>query len=205
MSAPIVDFLPPSVRRQAVAQLSRRRTGLLAGLMVALSLLAGVHSWNRARTAQADLDLETRMFQKASNIDTMWNRLVGEHDALKRALEVTDGLAPPVQASHVVAAIAEALPEQVCVTGLRIEREDAPRRLQVVMKGFGGSGAEIARFQQQLSQVPVFQSVVLSERRTGEMAGRRGEEFSMTMQVPLDVVIEPVGVMQLKVAMGGGR
>lgn len=204
MSAPIIDFLPPAVRRDATARLSRRRTGLLATLMIAVSAFAGVHSWNRARVAQADLDLETRMFQQASNIDEMWNRLVTEHQTLKRGLEVTDGLVPPVQAANVVAAISRALPEHVAICGLRIEREDAPRRLQVTMKGFGGSGADVAKFQQQLAECVIFQSVMLSERRTSEMAGRRGEEFSLSMQVPLEVVIEsPAGM--LKVAMGGAR
>ena len=204
MSAPLIDFLPPAVRRDAAARLSRRRTGLLAALMIAMSVFAGVHSWNRARTAQADLDLETRMYQQASNIDEMWDRLVVEHQALKRGIEVTDGLVPPVQAANVIAAISRVLPEQVTVSGLRIEREENPRRLQVLMKGFGGSGSEVARFQQQLAECPIFQSVVLAERRTSEVAGRRGEEFSLTMQVPLDVVIEPATRM-LKVAMGGSR
>jgi hypothetical protein len=204
MSAPLIDFLQVSVRREAVAKLTRRRTGLLAALMVALSALAGMHSWNRARVAQADLDLETRMFQQASNIDELWDRLAAEHQSLRRGLEVTDGLTPPVQASHVIAAIGRALPEHVVIGGLRIDREDSPRRLQVVMRGFGGTGQEVARFQQQLSDCPLFQSVVLSERRTGEMAGRRGEAFSMTMQVPLDVAVESAAP-QLKVAMGGAR
>jgi len=87
---------------------------------------------------------------------------------------------------------------------LRIDREESPRRLQVVMQGFGGTGQEVAHFQQQLAACPLFQSVVLSERRTGEMAGRKGEVFSLTMQVPLDVVVEPAA-SQLKVAMGGAR
>ena len=204
MSVPVIDFLPPTVRRDVAARMSRRRTGLLAALMIAMSVLAGVHSWNRARTAQADLDLETRMFAQASNIDELWDRLVSEHRTLKRGLEVTDGLVPPVQATNVVAAISRSLPEQVSISGLRIEREDAPRRLQVTMKGFGGSGSEVARFQQQLAECPVFQSVVLAERRTSELAGRRGEEFSITLQVPLEIVIEPTGGM-LKVAMGGSR
>jgi len=204
MSAPLVDFLQVSVRREAVAQLTRRRTGLLAALMIALSAFAGMHSWNRARTAQADLDLETRMFEQASNIDELWDRLAAEHQALRRGLEVTDGLMPPVQASHVIAAITQALPEHVTITGLRIDREDNPRRLQVVMQGFGGTGQEVARFQQQLGECPLFQSVSLSERRTGEMAGRRGEAFSMSMQVPLDIVVEQAAP-QLKVAMGGAR
>lgn len=202
MSVPMIDFLPPAVRREAVAHLSRRRTGLLAALMIAMSALAGVHSWNRARTAQEDLDLETRMFQKASNIDEMWNRLAAEHKALRRGLEVTDGLVPPVQAAQVIATVTRLLPEQVSITGLRLEREEHPRQLQVMMKGFGASGAEVARFQQQLAACPIFQAVVLSERRTGEVAGRRGEEFSLTMQVPLDVVIESAA-SRLKVAMGG--
>lgn len=204
MSAPVIDFLPAAVRREATARLSRRRTGLLATLMIATSVLAGVHSWNRARVAQADLDLETRMFQQASNIDEMWNRLAGEHQALRRGLEVTDGLVPPVLASNALAAISRALPERVVICGLRIEREDGPRRLHVMMKGFGERGADVAKFQQQLSECPIFQSVMLAERRTSEMAGRRGEEFSLTMQVSLEVVIESPASM-LKVAMGGSR
>lgn len=204
MSAPVIDFLPAAVRRDAAARLSRRRTGLLAALMIVMSLLAGVHSWSRARAAQADLDLETRMFQQASNIDEMWDRLVAEHRSLKRGIEVTDGLVPPVQAANVVAAISRTLPDHVSICGLRIEREETPRRLQVIMKGFGGTGADVAKFQQQLAECPIFQSVVLSERRTSELAGRRGEEFSITMQVPLEVLIEAPASM-LKVAMGGSR
>ena len=204
MSAPVIDFLPPAVRRDAAARLSRRRTGLLAALMIVMSVLAGVHSWSRARAAQADLDLETRMFQQASNIDEMWDRLVAEHRTLKRGIEVTDGLVPPVQAANVVAAVSRALPDHVSICGLRIEREETPRRLQVIMKGFGGTGAEVAKFQQQLAECPIFQSVVLSERRTSELGGRRGEDFSITMQVPLEVLIEAPTSM-LKVAMGGSR
>ncbi|MFM7809998.1 MAG: PilN domain-containing protein [Planctomycetota bacterium] len=204
MSAPVIDFLPAAVRRDAAARLSRRRTGLLAALMIVMSLLAGVHSWSRARAAQADLDLETRMFQQASNIDEMWDRLVAEHRSLKHGIEVTDGLLPPVQAANVVAAISRMLPDHVSICGLRIEREETPRRLQVIMKGFGGTGADVAKFQQQLAECPIFQSVVLSERRTSELAGRRGEEFSITMQVPLEVLIEAPASM-LKVAMGGSR
>ena len=204
MSAPVIDFLPAAVRRDAAARLSRRRTGLLAALMIVVSLLAGVHSWSRARAAQADLDLETRMFQQASNIDEMWDRLVAEHRTLKRGIEVTDGLVPPVQAANVVAAVSRALPDHVSICGLRIEREETPRRLQVIMKGFGGTGAEVAKFQQQLAECPIFQSVVLSERRTSELGGRRGEDFSITMQVPLEVLIEAPTSM-LKVAMGGSR
>lgn len=202
--SPLVDFLQVSVRREAVAKLARRRTGLLAALMIALSALAGMHSWNRARAAQADLDLETRMYQQASNIDELWDRLAAEHQALRHGLEVTDGLTPAVQASQVIAAISRAMPEQVMVGGLRVEREDSPRRLQVTMQGFGASGQEVAHFQQRLADCPMFQSVTLSERRTGEMAGRRGEAFSLTIQVSLEVTLEPAAP-QLKVAMGGSR
>lgn len=204
LTAATVEFLPATVRRDAVARLSRRRTGLLAALMIAVSMLAGVHSWNRARTAQADLDLETRMFQQASNIDELWNRLVAQHQSLKRGMEVTEGLVPPIQAANVVASVSRSLPDRVTICGLRIEREENPRRLQVLLKGFGESGSELARFQQQLAENPIFQSVVIAERRTSEVAGRRGEEFSMTMQVPLEVVIEPMTGL-LKVAMGGSR
>jgi hypothetical protein len=48
-----IDFLPRSLQRTIHARQSRRRCGLLAGLLLALSVGVSLHSWNTMR--QADL------------------------------------------------------------------------------------------------------------------------------------------------------
>jgi hypothetical protein len=95
------------------------------------------------------------------------------------------------------------LPEQVMLSGLRLEAEDSPRQLQVVLKGCAAGAEPLGEFERRLANCPAFEGVTVSERRATESMGRRVEEFTVSFQVPLDVQVRAPGAM--RVAMGGAR
>ena len=120
---------------------------------------------------------------------------------LERALQVTDGLVPTISTSTVIATITHLLPEQVSLQGVRIEFEEAPRQFQILLKGCASSGDILGDFERKLASCPVFSGVTLSERRTVEWLGRRVDEFTVSLQVPLDVQLRAPAT--LRVASGG--
>jgi hypothetical protein len=95
------------------------------------------------------------------------------------------------------------LPEQMSLHGMRIEAEESPRQLQVMLKGQAANGAALADLERRLAGCPAFTGVTMSERKAAESMGRRVEAFTVTFQVPLDVQIRRPTAM--RVAMGGER
>jgi len=205
MNTPVLNFLPDVVSREVRAHGSRRRTSLLGLLLLALSLGVGAHSWNSFRRAEAARDVTTQL---ASNADTpaltdVIDRLAFDQSELERALRVTDGLVPAIPTASVVATVTHMLPEQMTLHAIRIESEDSPRQLQVVLKGCAGTGESLGDFERRLAGCAAFAGVTMSERRAMEWMGRRVEEFTVSFQVPLDVQVRSPGA--LRVAMGGER
>lgn len=203
MSVPMLNFLPGTVRREVRYRRARRRTVLLMGLMLALSVGAGLHSWNSARHASAVRRVSTQLAENADDqaLSETEQRLSSEAADLERALQVTDGLVPTISTSTVIATISHLLPEQVSLQGVRIEFEEAPRQFQILLKGCASSGDILGDFERKLASCPVFSGVTLSERRTVEWLGRRVDEFTVSLQVPLDVQLRAPAT--LRVASGG--
>lgn len=205
MSMAVINFLPENVGRQVRARRSRRRTGLLALLLLMASLGVGLHSWNSLRRAEASRDVNQ---QVASSADTptlmeVLDRLSFDRSELERALRVTDGLVPSISTASVVATVTHMLPEQMSLDGMRIEAEESPRQLQVMLKGQAANSAALADLERRLAGCPAFRGVTMSERKAAESMGRRVEAFTVTFQVPLDVQIRQPTAM--RVAMGGER
>lgn len=194
---PRIDFMPDEVRRDISVRLSRRRSNLLLVLMAVSSVGVGFHSWNSARTAEITRKVEAQLAASANSNPELSQRLSSEQAELERALRVTDGLVSPIAASSLVATITHMLPEQVTLTNLRVDAEDAPHQLQVTLKGFAGSGTGLSDFERQLARCPAFAGVTMSERKTTEYQGRRAEAFSVAFQVPLDVTVRTPGSMRV--------
>jgi len=197
MSTPRVDFMPEEVRREIQVRLSRRRSNLLLVLLAMSSLGVGFHSWNSARSADIARSVEAQLAANAPGNEELIARLTSEQVELERALRVTDGLVPPIAASTVIATVSHLLPEKVTLTGLRLDAEDAPRQLQVTLKGFAGNGNDLSDFERQLARFSAFTGVTMSERKVTEFHGRRAEAFSVAFRVPLDVVVRSPGSMRV--------
>lgn len=203
MSTPRIDFMPEEVRHEIRVRLSRRRSNLLLVLMAVSSLGVGFHSWNSARMADIARSVEAQLAASATNDPEMTGRLAAEQTELERALRVTDGLVPPIAASTVIATVSHMLPEKVTLTELRLDVEDAPRQMQVTVKGYAGNGDALGDFERQLARCQAFGGVTMSERKVTEFHGRRAEAFSIGFQVPLEVVLRRPGAM--RVAQGDGE
>lgn len=199
MSVPVLNFLPATVHREVRYRRARRRTVLLMGLMLALSMGAGLHSWNSARHASAVRRVSTQLAERTDDqtLSETERRLASEAADLERALQVTDGLVPTISTSNVIATITRLLPEQVSLQGVRIEFEEAPRQFQVLLKGCASSGDTLGDFERKLASCPMFSGVTLSERRTVEWLGRRVDEFTVSLQVPLDVQLRAPAALQV--------
>lgn len=197
MTTPRIDFMPEEVRREIQVRLSRRRSNLLLVLLAMTSLGVGFHSWNSARSADIARSVEAQLAANAPGNEELMARLASERGDLERALRVTDGLVPPIAASTVIATVSHMLPEQVTLTGLRLDAEEAPRQLQVTLKGFAGSGTALSDFERQLARFSAFSGVTMSERKLTEFRGHRAEEFSVAFRVPLDVILRNPGSMRV--------
>jgi hypothetical protein len=205
MTMVMMNFLPEIVGREVRARRARRRTGLLALLLLALSMGVGIHSWNSARRAEAAREVTTQLASSADTpaLQEVIDRLAFDQSELERALRVTDGLVPSISTASVVATVTHMLPEQMTLHGMRIEAEESPRQLQVMLKGCAANGAALGEFERRLAGCPAFSGVTMSERKASESMGQRVEAFTVSFQVPLDVQIRTPGA--LRVAMGGGR
>lgn len=201
MNPNLIDFLPDDLRRTVRNQRSRRRSGLLAGLLMVLSLGVSIHSWNSARQADAARSVGAQLVANVPGTDEVMDRMASEHSELERALRVTDGLVPPITASVVIATLTHMLPEHVTLAGLRLETEDAPRQMTVMLKGYAASNADLMQFERRLAGAQAFEAVTVSESKASEYMGKRVEEFTVSFQVPLDVQIREPGA--LRVACGG--
>ena len=201
MNPTLVDFLPEDLRRTVRHRRSRRRSGLLAGLLMVLSLGVSIHSWNSARQADAARAVGAQLVANVPGTDEVMDRMASEHSELERALRVTDGLVPPITASVVIATLTHMLPEQVTLAGLRLETEDAPRQMTVMLKGYAATNADLMTFERRLAGAPAFEAVTVSESKATEYMGKRVEEFTVSFQVPLDVQLRDPSA--LRVACGG--
>jgi len=203
MSVPEINFLPTAVVREVRTRRSRRRTSLLGLLLLALSLGVGAHSWNSARKAEAARTVTTQLASRADTpaLQEVIDRLASDQSELERALRVTDGLVPAISTASVVATVTHMLPDETMLSGFRIETEDSPRQLQVLLKGCAASGTSLGELERRLAACPAFTGVTMSERKVTESMGARVEAFTVSFQVPLDVQVRAPGVMRM--AMGG--
>ena len=200
MSTPLVDFMPEDMRKVVRNRRARRRTGLLTALMVVLSLGVGVHSWNSAQRADAARAVGAQWVANMPGVDELVDRMTSEHSELERALLVTDGLVPPISASEVLATLTNMLPEHMSLTGLRLETEESPRQMSIVLKGIAASNADLLAFERRLAAAPAFEAVTVTESKASEAIGKRVDEFTLSFQVPLNVQIREPGT--LRVASG---
>jgi Tfp pilus assembly protein PilN len=200
MSTPLVDFMPDDMRKVVRNCRARRRTSLLTALMVVLSLGVGVHSWNSAQRADAARAVGAQWVANMPGVDELVDRMTSEHSELERALLVTDGLVPPISASEVLATLTNMLPEHMSLTGLRLETEESPRQMIVMLKGYAASNADLIAFERRLAAAPAFEAVTVTESKASEAIGKRVDEFTLSFQVPLNIQIREPGT--LRVASG---
>jgi len=202
MNFPVLDFLPTDIQRAVRTQRCKRRSGLLAGLLLVLSAGVGMHSWNSARLADAARVVGAQLVANVPSENEVMDRMAFEQSQLQQALQITDGLVPPILASAVVATITHMLPEHITLSGLRLETEDSPRQMLVVLKGVAASNADVAELERTLAAAPAFRGVTVSENKATEFMGKRVEDFTISFQVPLCVQMQSPHA--LRVAMGGG-
>jgi len=200
MSTPFIDFMPDDLRKAVRHRRARGRKGLLSALMVVLSLGAALHSWNGARRADAARAVSAQWVANMPGIDELLDQMSSEHSELERALRVTDGLVPPISASEVLATLTHMLPEHLSLTGLRLDTEESPRQMTIVLKGLAATNADLIALERALAAAPAFDSVTVSENRAGESMGKRVDEFTLSFQVPLNVQVREPGT--LRVACG---
>ena len=203
MNPKLIDFLPDDLRRTVRSKRAKRRSGLLAALLLVLSVGVSIHSWNSARQADAARLVGAQLAANVPGVDEVMDRMASEHSELERALRLTDGLVPPICASAVLATLTHMLPEHVTLAGLRLETEDAPRQMIVMLKGYAASNADLMEFQRKLAAAPAFEAVTVSESKASEYMGKRVDEFTVSFQVPLDVHLRAPGA--LRVACGGAE
>jgi hypothetical protein len=174
-------------------------------LLLALSLGVGIHSWNSARNAKAVCTVTNQLASRADTpaLQEVINRLASDQSELQRALRVTDGVVPAISTASVVATVTHMLPDTTMLSGFRIETEDSPRQLQVLLKGCAASGSALGEFERRLVACPAFSGVTMSERKTTESMGARVEAFTVSFQVPLDVQVRVPGATRM--ALGGTR
>ncbi|NBX25598.1 MAG: hypothetical protein EBQ99_06045 [Planctomycetes bacterium] len=180
-----VDFLPDATRGTVRLARSRRRTALLALLLLALTLGASVHSLNSARRAEAAKTVGLRLVSNQMGVEEVLDRMAAERNELERALRITDGFVPSITPSAVVATITHLMPERIVLTGVRIAAEDSPRQLTVLLRGHAAGTTEVQQLQTSLAGHPAFHGVAISESRAAEVQQRRVQEFSIGFQVPL--------------------
>lgn len=201
MSTPFLDFMPEDLRKAVQNRRARGRKGLLTILLMVLSLGVGMHSWNSAQKADAARTVGAKWVANMPGIDELVDRMTSEHSELERALRVTDGLVPPISASEVLATLTHMLPQHLSLTGLRLETEESPRQMTVVLKGLAATNADLVAFERGLASAPAFDAVTISENRASESMGKRVDEFTLSFQVPLNVQVREPGTM--RVAVGG--
>lgn len=201
MSLPtMVDFMPEETRRVVRGARSRRRSGLLAGLMMVMALGASVHSWNTARRADAARAVGAQLVSNQVGVEEVLDRMTLERNELDRALRITDGFVPAVTPSAVMATVTHLMPERAVLTGVRIAAEDTPRQLTVILKGHAAGTSEVQQFQARLAAHPAFRGVAVSESRAAEVDQRRVQQFSIGFQVPLSLRLrEPAGAPRQEV------
>ena len=201
MILPVMDFLPSESRRAVNAMRAKRRIALLGVLLLVFTVGVSVHSWNSARKADADRAVGVLLVANAPGVDEMLDGLAKEQAILTHALRVTDGLVPTILASSVVATITNMLPDHVTLTGMRLETSDAPKQMMVVLNGVAEANTDLAEFEHKLAASSAFRGVTVSESKAGEFMGKRVEEFTVSLQVPLCVQVCKPGTMH--VAQGG--
>ena len=201
MNLPVLDFLPTETRRAVHVQRSKRRIALLGILLLVFSVGVSAHSWNSARKANSERSVGAMLVANAPGIDELMDEFAKEQSILSHALSITDGLVPAISASSVVASITHMLPDQVTLTGMRLETIDAPHQMTVVMSGVSANNTDLPEFERKLAACPAFRGVTVSESKVGEFMGKRVEEFKVSLQVPLFVKVCKPGTMH--VAQGG--
>jgi Tfp pilus assembly protein PilN len=185
-----IDFLPRSLQRTIHARQSRRRCGLLAGLLLALSVGVSLHSWNTMRQADLARSEGAQLAARLPGIEEQMDHLAAEQASLQRALQMTDGVVPPVRVSHVIATVTHMLPDRITLHGLRIETEETPRQMLVVLQGVAASNGDLTDLERRLGDAAAFRGVSISESRAVEIEGRRVESFTLSFRVPLEVRVQ---------------
>lgn len=197
MILPVMDFLPSESRRAVNAVRSKRRIALLGILLLVFSVGVSAHSWNSARVADSERAVGAMLVANAPGVEELMNSLAKEQAILKHALRVTDGLVPTILTSSVVATITNMLPERVTLTGMRLETADAPKQMLVVLNGVAATNKDLIDFEQKLAGSSAFRGVTISENKIGEFMGKRVEEFTVSLQVPLCVQVCKPGTMHV--------
>ena len=215
MSEFVVDFLPKDLHRKGLMATSRRRSSLLLGLLGAMVVGVGAHSWNQFREADARRAVSLALTTNGSKVDDVVDRLAGEQRELRRYLGVYDRLALPVEQSDLVATVTHLMPERTSLSMLRLEvREEAPakpdaadgkqapkgkakakdapakapsRWMEVTVRGFAASNGDLYELERRLANARPFESVTVSENKPTDVPGSRIQEFAITCRIPLDV------------------
>lgn len=117
----LIEFLPPELRRQTFVRASRRRSALLAGLLIALAVGVAAHSWNIYRKANIDRQISMQVCTNSTKVDDVVNKLAADQQALSRFLGVYDQLAIPLDTSDIIATITHLMPDKMSLAMIKLE------------------------------------------------------------------------------------
>jgi hypothetical protein len=67
----------------------------------------------------------------------------------------------------------------------------------VVLNGMAATNKDLVEFEQKLAGTNAFRGVTVSENKVGEFMGKRVEDFTVSLQVPLCVQVCKPGTMRV--------
>jgi hypothetical protein len=201
-----IDLLPSSLFAQAQAGARAGRTIGVAVGCLAIVIAATAHSHFMRREALDRLEAieaQARLVRDAEQTEAKMREAIR---AYTEQIDRYHGVALPLQVSHVIATIANAMPASITldridlIAGLdrrprtsrssTVAAEDAPRRLTGELAGFGATDADVAELVGVLSEREPFRAVSLDLSRHRVVRERNAREFRVSFEIELDCLYE---------------
>ncbi len=215
-----IDLLPQGIRARTQAGVVAGRYAaailigvVLTGLMATHSRLVRDLARQRLRGAQQQADLALSTEAKAEQL-----RLHLEET--RKFIDSYDVIALPLDHSHIVATIVNALPRSATLERITLEvsarrpaatprakgatSEAAPERVLIgELSGFAASDDDLVAIVKALDAVKLFRQVNLDYSRTRLVRDHVAREFRISLRADLDVRYELTGPPAAPVVAGG--
>jgi len=208
----LVNMLPKEVGDRVRSLGERRRLGLLVSLLLISLVGVSFHSWDQARRARAVRDAAVVSRERIDDVDAELARLEADRARLGAFMTAYHGIASPMELSDLLATIVNAMPPRASLTDLSMKLElrqaaegapaapqpaptppggNAPRPppkrvLELRLRGYAASNAEVTAFERSLAATAPLVRVTLGENRSMETPDGNFQEFIITAEVPLD-------------------